>query len=148
VFGGRREETGCSRIRRDRSPSQSRRQAINWGPNPERLGLVGIGTVSAPVPAAALAAHFSPMPRIAPPPVGSVSPGADKADHAFSERSPRPSDCIMRLHLWVEGNGVLHELPSGRSAIRVGITLPVHSSYEVTAPRRSCLAEHVQCPRP
>src|SRR4051812_41115530 len=34
-----------------------------------------MGTVTAPVPVAGLAANFSPMPRIAPPPLGSATAG-------------------------------------------------------------------------
>src|SRR5713226_3414029 len=46
------------------------------GPKPERPGEVKIGTVKEPVPVTGLAANFSPIPRIAPPPLGSVMDGA------------------------------------------------------------------------
>ena len=39
-----------------------------WGPNPERPGLAEMGTDNDPVPVTGLAANFSSMPRIAPPP--------------------------------------------------------------------------------
>src|SRR5438094_4088381 len=42
----------------------------SWGPKPDRPGLVAIGTVIDPVPVTGLAANFSPIPRIAPPPLG------------------------------------------------------------------------------
>src|SRR3954463_15910168 len=45
------------------------------GPKPERPGLVAIWIVSEPVPVTRLAANFSPMPRIAPPPLGSETEG-------------------------------------------------------------------------
>src|SRR3990170_316369 len=42
----------------------------SWGPNPERPGLAATGTDMEPVPVTGLAANFSPMPRMAPPPLG------------------------------------------------------------------------------
>ena len=45
------------------------------GPNPERPGLAWRGTASEPVPVTGLAANFSPIPRIAPPPLGSERVG-------------------------------------------------------------------------
>ncbi|OEU61971.1 MAG: hypothetical protein BBJ57_05765 [Desulfobacterales bacterium PC51MH44] len=45
------------------------------GPKPERPGDVTIGTLRDPVPVTGLAANFSPMPRIAPPPFGSDMEG-------------------------------------------------------------------------
>ena|SRR5438876_879203 len=47
----------------------------NCGPNPDRPGLVAIGTVIEPVPVTGFAANFSPIPRIAPPPLGSEMVG-------------------------------------------------------------------------
>lgn len=48
-----------------------------------------MGTVSEPVPVTGFALNFSPMPRIAPPPLGSVIAGAVNSDDAgpdvFSE---------------------------------------------------------------
>ena len=41
------------------------------GPNPDRPGLVKIGTLRDPVPFTGVAVNFSPIPRIAPPPFGS-----------------------------------------------------------------------------
>ena len=43
---------------------------INRG-TPERPGLVANGTVMAPVPVTGLTPNFSPIPRMAPPPLGS-----------------------------------------------------------------------------
>src|SRR5262249_51687810 len=40
------------------------------GPKPDRPGEVAIGTDIAPAPVVGLAANFSPVPRIAPPPFG------------------------------------------------------------------------------
>src|SRR5258708_14995869 len=40
------------------------------GPKPERPGLIARGTDTVPVPVTGLAANFSPIPRIAPPPLG------------------------------------------------------------------------------
>ena len=40
------------------------------GPKPDRPGLVAIGTDIEPVPLTGFAANFSPIPRIAPPPLG------------------------------------------------------------------------------
>ena len=45
----------------------------SFGPKPERPGEVMIGTIIEPVPVTGLAANFSPMPRMAPPPLGSAS---------------------------------------------------------------------------
>ena len=47
------------------------------GPKPPRPGEVAIGTLIEPVPVTGLAANFSPMPRIAPPPLGREIEGAD-----------------------------------------------------------------------
>src|ERR1044072_4628325 len=49
------------------------------GPNLERPGLVAIGTVMEPVPVTGLAANFSPMPRMAPPPLGKLITGSGPA---------------------------------------------------------------------
>jgi hypothetical protein len=46
------------------------------GPKPERPGLSGMGTVIIPVPVAGLTLNFSPMPRMAPPPLGWEMVGA------------------------------------------------------------------------
>jgi hypothetical protein len=40
------------------------------GPNPERPGLVKMGTLTDAVPVTGFAPNFSPIPRIAPPPFG------------------------------------------------------------------------------
>src|SRR5215472_14523286 len=49
------------------------------GPKPERPGLVAIGTDMEPVPVTGLAANFSPIPRIAPPPFGNCIVGTEGA---------------------------------------------------------------------
>src|SRR5690348_11420087 len=49
--------------------------SVSCGPKPDRPGLVKMGTVIDPVPVTGLAANFSPMPRIAPPPFGSDTAG-------------------------------------------------------------------------
>src|SRR5438477_9178805 len=51
-------------------PAPESYESESCGPKPERPGLVAMGTVMEPVPVTGLAANFSPMPRIAPPPFG------------------------------------------------------------------------------
>src|SRR6266699_6980111 len=51
-------------------PEPESYESESCGPKPERPGLVARGTVMEPVPVTGLAANFSPMPRIAPPPLG------------------------------------------------------------------------------
>src|SRR3990170_3296779 len=58
----------------------------SWGPNPERPGLAAMGTDMEPVPVTGLAANFSPMPRMAPPPLGREMEGAAR----FCSPSGRP----------------------------------------------------------
>ena len=58
----------------------------------ERPGLVAMGTDTEPVPLTGLAANFSPMPRMAPPPLGSSTRG----DAIANERLP-PSPCRTSL---------------------------------------------------
>ena len=50
------------------------------GPKLERLVDKGSGTLSEPVPVAMLVPNFSPIPRIAPPPLGSEIDGAAMDD--------------------------------------------------------------------
>src|SRR5437763_5898186 len=57
------------------SPAPESYESESCGPKPERPGLVAIGTVIEPVPVTGLAANFSPMPRMAPPPFGNESDG-------------------------------------------------------------------------
>jgi hypothetical protein len=65
------------------APSQSERpvaraRIVRQGKlrsKPERPGLVAMGTAIEPVPVTGLAANFSPIPRIAPPPLGSEMDG-------------------------------------------------------------------------
>jgi hypothetical protein len=56
-------------------PEPESYDSASCGPNPERPGLTAIGTLSEPVPVTGFAANFSPIPRIAPPPFGSVIAG-------------------------------------------------------------------------
>ena len=57
------------------------------GPKPERPGLTRTGTVTDPVPMTGLARNFTPIPRIAPPPLGSEMLGAAKPALAASPPS-------------------------------------------------------------
>lgn len=50
------------------------------GPKPERPGLVAMGTDIEPVPVTGLAANFSPMPRMAPPPLGNWIVGVEASE--------------------------------------------------------------------
>src|SRR5437762_656857 len=63
---------------KDPLPAPESYERKSCGPNPERPGLTAMGTLKEPVPSAGLAANFSPMPRIAPPPLGSDNAGAEK----------------------------------------------------------------------
>lgn len=56
-------------------PAPESYDSASWGPKPERPGLAGRGMVSDPVPVTGLAETFSPIPRTAPPPLGSVTAG-------------------------------------------------------------------------
>ena len=57
-------------------PAPESYETASCGPNSERPGLVRIGRVKPEVPVTGLAANFSPIPRIAPPPLGSDTLGA------------------------------------------------------------------------
>src|SRR6476619_2456477 len=57
-------------------PAPESYERESCGPKPDRPGLVAIGTDMEPVPVTGLAANFSPMPRTAPPPLGSAKVGA------------------------------------------------------------------------
>jgi len=50
---------------------------LSCGPNPLLPGLAAIGMFKAPDPVAGLAENFSPMPRIAPPPLGRLMDGRE-----------------------------------------------------------------------
>src|SRR5262245_42983850 len=56
------------------APESYVRASSGW--KPARPGLVAMGTLIEPVPVTGLAANFSPMSRIAPPPFGSEGTGA------------------------------------------------------------------------
>src|SRR5206468_1533511 len=70
-------------------PAPESCESESCGPKPERPGLVAIGTVIEPVPVTGLAANFSPIPRIAPPPLGREIDGAETWKLCF----PLESDC-------------------------------------------------------
>jgi hypothetical protein len=53
--------------------------SVSWGPKPARPGDVQTGTVSEPVPVTGLVETFSPIPRTAPPPLGSDTTGGAMA---------------------------------------------------------------------
>src|SRR6266567_535012 len=61
-------------------PEPESYESDNCGPKPERPGLVAIGTLIDPVPVTGLAANFSPMPRMAPPPFGRLIVGEAGAE--------------------------------------------------------------------
>lgn len=46
------------------------------GPKPDRPGNTKIGTLIVPLPVTGFALNFSPIPRIAPPPLGKLTCGA------------------------------------------------------------------------
>src|SRR4249920_4210989 len=58
-------------------PAPESYESDSCGPKPERPGLVAIGTDIEPVPVTGFAANFSPIPRIAPPPLGKNRAGGD-----------------------------------------------------------------------
>jgi hypothetical protein len=58
-------------------PAPASYESESCGPKPERPGEVAIGTCIEPVPITGLAANFSTMPRIGPPPLGSAIAGGD-----------------------------------------------------------------------
>ena len=58
-------------------PEPESYERLSCGPKSERPGLVAMGTVIEPVPVTGLAANFSPIPRIAPPPLGRFIAGGE-----------------------------------------------------------------------
>ena len=101
---------------------------MSWssGPKLDLPGLSGRGTVSDPVPVTGLALNFSPMPRMAPPPLGSAMDGgaeADLLDAAFDVPLDAgtfdgavPSGALAGEALWLsrsEGNGHYLNLGGG-----------------------------------
>ena len=56
-------------------PEPKSYERVSCGPTPDRPGDVGIATVIEPVPMTGLAPDFSPIPRMAPPPLGSEIDG-------------------------------------------------------------------------
>ena len=73
------------------------------GPKPERPGEVAIGTVIEPVPVTGLAANFSPMLRMAPPPLGNVTLGTSMAMPFFFLLS----GAALLAEAFTEGVGVI-----------------------------------------
>ena len=59
-----------------------------------------MGTVIDPVPVTGLAANFSPMPRIAPPPFGSDRVGVDADSCRGTIRTSLLVDCVSLLGDW------------------------------------------------
>ena len=55
-------------------------ESESCGLNPDRPGLVAMGTLIKPVPVTGFAANFSPMPMIAPPSLGRVMAGEAEKD--------------------------------------------------------------------
>src|SRR5262245_1253462 len=78
-----REMTGTDKLQPNPNgplPAPESYASDNWGPKPERPGLVAIGTVNEAVPVAGLTLNFSPIPRIAPPPLGRDAVGGLKGE--------------------------------------------------------------------
>src|SRR5882672_6722512 len=65
-------------------PEPESYESDSAGPNPPLPGVVAIGIVVEPVPVTGLAANFSPIPRMAPPPLGMLMAGADTLNVSFS----------------------------------------------------------------
>src|SRR5438876_11331349 len=95
------------------------------GPKPERPGLVASGTVIVPVPVTGLAANFSPMPRIAPPPLGSEITGAEEVFCPSAFRSGFLS-WTMRFPRTIDGPCLVAGLPR-RPGVRTGGRPPATS---------------------
>src|SRR5256712_2717899 len=83
-------------------PEPESYESVSCGPNRERAGLVASGTVIEPEPVTGLAANFSPMPRMAPPPLGSEIAGGVKDPSLAGEDSDVSS---VLVHAGVEGVG-------------------------------------------
>ena len=60
-------------------PEPESYERLSCGPNPERPGLVVMGTFMEPVPVTGFAANFSPIPRMAPPLFGRFIAGGETA---------------------------------------------------------------------
>src|SRR5947209_7588365 len=59
-------------------PTPESYDSASWGPNPERPGEVKRGTVREPVPITGSTPYFSPIPLIAPPPLGRLKGGREE----------------------------------------------------------------------
>jgi hypothetical protein len=80
----------------------------SWG-KLERPGLVAIGTDTEAVPVTGLAANFSLMPRIAPPPLGSEAVGAETAKLLAAESRLVPVAALLLGHQHPHGAVVFRQ---------------------------------------
>jgi hypothetical protein len=79
-------------------PDPESLESANCGLKPERPGLTKMGTVNDPVPVTALAANFSPMPRITPQPFGSDRVGHDTASRLVApDTEDRPMSALVEV---------------------------------------------------
>ena len=69
----------------------------NFVVKPVRPGLSGSGTEKLPLPVAGLTENFSPMPRMAPPPVGSGTCGNRLVTPVGEAPGVRPEDATLSL---------------------------------------------------
>src|SRR6266480_7027838 len=80
-------------------PEPESYESESCGPKLDRPGLVAIGTVMEPVPVTGLAANFSPMPRIAPPPLGKEIVGSKSRfmSDASCEADVEVAICLLAI---------------------------------------------------
>src|SRR5215213_8343566 len=83
-------------------PAAELYESETCGPKPPRLGLVAIGTDKEPVPVTGLAANFSPIPLIAPPPFGNEIVGG-----SVRLVAPRVSNGLASFSLLMGGFSLL-----------------------------------------
>src|SRR5438477_11463497 len=86
-------------------PAPESYESESCGPKPERPGLVAMGTIMEPVPVTGLAANFSPMPRIAPPPLGRDIEGGELSAFPVEAFGSLSESCVCAR----EGNGVTRD---------------------------------------
>src|SRR5207248_2855965 len=116
-------------------PAPESYDSASCGPKPERPGLVAIGTVMEPVPVTGLAANFSPMPRIAPPPLGRDIEGGELSAFPMGAFVSLSESCVCML----EGNGV------PRDSILTSLHSNYHQSLRSLSLRRYLSKEHTTC---